>query len=244
MTTLSRRYPSLDAALDALAAALPLAVSPATDEHPRGVVACGLSAGGGRWDVQIAPVIAPTGRLAPAPFPGAEVEEIAPTGEVDLDLHWQGDAPPALAGAPREAPSTAFEQPVPDRPPLADAKAAARARVVAYADTITARITARYPVVEVASWPTQEAEARAITAGSTDAPLLTALALRWDMTLDHMADVVLAKAAGYRAVVAAVIEVRDATMTALDAAQDYAALDAALAAARIRADGLARQLGL
>ena len=247
MTTLLRRYPSLAAALDAVAAVFPDAVSPAVGPNPRAFVSAGLRASGERWDVQVAPVLAPTGRVLSPPEGGAQIEEMAPTGAVDVALYWQGAGAPDLAGdTPAQTAAPDFAQPPANLPPLVEAQRAARARVVAYADAITARVTARYPATEVASWPTQAIEARAIKAGAgaADAPLLSALAAAWGMTLAQIADVVLAKAAAYTAITAAVIQIRDAAMRAIDAAPDVATLEASLAAVRAQADAAAAQMGI
>ena len=130
---------------------------------------------------------------------------------------------------------------------LAALKTQARGGVVARADAVTRRITARYPAAEVASWPTQEREARAIKAGAADAtqaPLVATLAAAFGMELDAMADAVLAKADGYRAVVAAVIKARDDAMTAIEAAASLPALAAAVEQGRAAADALSTRFGL
>lgn len=136
--------------------------------------------------------------------------------------------------------------PPPAAPPLDQVKAQARTRVVAFADQITARITGQYPAAEVASWPTQEAEARAIVAGAdaADAPLISALATAAEMTLADYAGSVLAKAAVYRQVVASVKAIRDATDAEIEAAATHEAVAAALEQARQAALAKATELGL
>lgn len=131
-------------------------------------------------------------------------------------------------------------------PPLEVAKAAARRRVIVAADAITERITGRYPAAEVASWPVQEREARAVTGGApaAEVPLLSALAATGDETVADLAAVVLAKAAAYRAVVAAVQAMHRQTMAMIDAAPDVATLDAGMAAAAQQAEAQAAAMGL
>ncbi|MCA0424974.1 MAG: hypothetical protein LCH61_16940 [Proteobacteria bacterium] len=134
----------------------------------------------------------------------------------------------------------------PPPPPLADIKARARVQVVAFADQITSRITGQYPAAEVASWPTQEAEARNIIDGAdaSAAPLISALAAGAKMAVADYANSVLAKATAYRQVVAAVKAIRDATDAAIDAATTPEAVGAALEQARQTALAKAAQLGL
>lgn len=127
---------------------------------------------------------------------------------------------------------------------IAEARARARRAIVETADQITARITGQYPAAEVASWPTQEAEARAIVAGAAaeTAPLVAALALAAGQTLSAYAQRVLAKSASYRQVIAAIKSLRDATDTALDAATTEAQVEAALASAQASAAQIADNL--
>lgn len=132
------------------------------------------------------------------------------------------------------------------QPALAEVKVGARASVIAFADQITARITSQYPAAEVASWPTQEAEARAVIGGAdaSAAPLISALAVSAKVALVDYANSVLAKASAYRQVVAAVKGIRDATDAAIDAAATPEAVGAALEQARQAALAKAAALGL
>lgn len=128
---------------------------------------------------------------------------------------------------------------------LATIKARARARVIQYADAITARITSLYPAAEVASWPTREMEAMALSAnGSAPAPLLRAIAAMTGQNLAALAQSVLGKAAAYRQVVAAVEAVRTEADAGLAKADTPEKVDAVLAALKARADALAGQMGL
>lgn len=136
--------------------------------------------------------------------------------------------------------------PAPPTPDLDIVKAAAIRTMIGYADSITARITSRYPAAEVASWPTQEAEARIVLAGGTrsDAPLLTVLAAANQMELSDFAELVIDNATTYRQVIAAVQVIRGATEIAINAAQSSEAVDAALASAKEIAEAKAAELGL
>lgn len=127
---------------------------------------------------------------------------------------------------------------------LDEHRARARAAVIKIADRITAQITGQYPAAEVASWPTQEAEARAVVAGgnASAAPLIAALAVAAGQTLSAYAARVLEKSAEYRQVVAAVKALRDATDTALDAATTEVQIDAALTASQASAAQIAASL--
>ena len=135
---------------------------------------------------------------------------------------------------------------VPPPPPLDQVKSQARAKVIAFADQITARITGQYPAAEVASWPTQEAEARDIVAGAdaAAAPLLSTMAADAKTPLIDYANSVLVKATAYRQVVAAVKSIRDDTDVAINAATTAEAVGAALEQARQAALAKAATLGL
>ena len=135
---------------------------------------------------------------------------------------------------------------VPPPPPLDQVKSQARAKVIAFADQITARITGQYPAAEVASWPTQEAEARDIVAGAdaAAAPLLSTMAADAKTPLIDYAQSVLVKATAYRQVVAAVKSIRDDTDVAINAATTAEAVGAALEQARQAALAKAATLGL
>lgn len=129
----------------------------------------------------------------------------------------------------------------PPSPPLGQVRAGAKAQIVAYADRITARITGQYPAAEVASWPTQEAEARAVKAGAapSEAPLISALATAARQPIGAYADNVLTKAASYRLVVAEVKAFRDVAEAAIMASSSVAGVEQALVTARGEATALA-----
>ena len=125
-------------------------------------------------------------------------------------------------------------------------RADAKARVIIFADGITSRITDRYPAAEVASWPTREAEARAVLAGATaDAtPLITALAQAEQATRDLVATAIMAKASQYRAIVVAVSTIRAKAEAALDQCQTAAQISVALKTVQAAALAAAVELGL
>lgn len=134
---------------------------------------------------------------------------------------------------------------LPPPPSLAEMQAAALRRVIAYSDDITSRITGRYPAAEVASWPTQEAEARLIQSGgaAVDAPLIAALAAAAAMSLSDFAAAVLDKAATYRQIVAAVQATRSRAEALIGACQSAGEIEAALITLRSEADAQAQAMG-
>lgn len=134
----------------------------------------------------------------------------------------------------------------PPPPPLEPLKVLARRQVIAYANDITARITAAYPDAEVASWPTREAEARAVAAGQTlpEGAMLTALAAAAGQTQADYAARILAKAVAYRQVVVAVTVIREAAQAAIAAAATTAEIDEALATIKAQAEAKAAELGV
>lgn len=123
--------------------------------------------------------------------------------------------------------------------PLVAAREAARARIVVLADAISARITARYPAAEVASWPVQEAEARAVAGGAdaASAPMLAAMAEAAGVSLADYAAAVTAKARAYREVVVRIKSLRDRIEAAIDAATTPDDIATALLAAAVEAEG-------
>lgn len=142
-------------------------------------------------------------------------------------------------------PAEIAAMPPPALPPLSEIKAAARARVIEYADATTARITSHYPAAEVASWPLREIEARELALNpEAPAPWLRAAAAATGQEVQQLAQSVLAKAAGFAQIVAAVEAVRTQADTALAAADTPEAVEAVLASLKARADALAKQMGL
>ncbi len=130
--------------------------------------------------------------------------------------------------------------------PLPPLREAALAEVIGLANQITRRVTRQYPAAEVTSWPTQEAEARAVLAGgnASAAPLLAALAAGASVTVQAYAQTVIAKANAYRAILVAVKGLRDAAQTGLDEADTPEEIAAVLDAARVEAEAAMTRFGL
>lgn len=153
------------------------------------------------------------------------------------------DPPPpasALATITRAAGAWQVEE------PIGPMKVSAMARVLAMANDLTGRVTRQYPAAEVVSWPTQDAEARAVLAGGTaaDAPLLAALAAGTGATLQAYATSVLAKSSAYRAILVAAKALRDAAQAGLADADTPAEIEAVVQAAREAVDSAITQFGL
>lgn len=129
---------------------------------------------------------------------------------------------------------------------LDDARMKARRKIIAYADTIAARITGQYPQAEVMTWDAQEAEAKAVLAGDALEPdaLLLQMAAAAKTDIKAYATRVMAKARGYRSVVIAVKTIRDQAEAALEACASPTEVDAAMTALRAAADARAAELGL
>lgn len=133
--------------------------------------------------------------------------------------------------------------------PLTQAQAAAIAECIAYANSITAKVTAQYPQVEVDSWPTQLIEARMIIAGQTPpTPSLlqdqVTVANNPSVTLQTRAEAVIANATLYQQIVGAVQFMRVAAQTQINATTDASQIPAVLAALETQADATAKQYGL
>lgn len=119
---ISKIFASHGAALAALKSASPLLVS--TDQEGGDHVAsAGLDADGARFDVVLSPLTTPGVGVIPGPeMPdGSHGPDMpappTPTGEVQVDLYWQGaDAPTLSGGRSADAPATAFESPPPTYP--------------------------------------------------------------------------------------------------------------------------------
>lgn len=116
MQIISKIYASVDAALAALKAASPLLVSTDKDGEDH-LSPCGLDADGARFDLIVTDVVAPTGKMIEWPEDGPPIPlmpEMAATGEVQVDLYWQGATLPVIAGGVAvEHAALAFEPPTP-----------------------------------------------------------------------------------------------------------------------------------
>ena len=149
---------------------------------------------------------------------------------------------------------------------LAQAKITALAGVIAYADRLTAQITSTYPAAERASWPQQSLEAKtwlaaqATSPATTPAsPLLTAIVAAGvangaptaaqisavtPAQITTLANTVQAKATQYDALVVAIIGMRGAAATAINAAPDLATLATTLTGLEASSAAAATAFGL
>lgn len=117
-----------------------------------------------------------------------------------------------------------------------DLRVNAKALIRAHGDQLGARFTAGYPRHEIASWPTKFAEALAVEAGGTDAPLLAVEAKALGTDIATLAAKVVAKGSVFREAAALIAAMRQNAGAAIDAAQTEAEIDAAVAAAEADAE--------
>ncbi|MBV1702629.1 MAG: hypothetical protein KGQ46_12490 [Hyphomicrobiales bacterium] len=144
---------------------------------------------------------------------------------------------------------------------LASAKAVALAGVIAYADALDAQVTANYPKAEQKLWPTQYAEAVAVTANTAaltptlakiaasmanNAPVPTAaqIAAVTPAQISTLAAMVLAKAAALEAVSVAVGYMRANAQAGIALAPDMATLATTVTALEASAAAAKTALGL
>lgn len=108
MQIISKIFASHAAALAALKAASPLFVSTDKDGEDH-LSPCGLDADGARFDVIVTPLTTPGVGTVPGPeMPnGSRMPDMpappTPTGEVQVDLYWQGAQVPTIIGSARDA---------------------------------------------------------------------------------------------------------------------------------------------
>ena len=114
------------------------------------------------------------------------------------------------------------------------AKALALQDAIGMIGEISAPVMKGYTAAERESWAAQDAEARKISAGGTaaDAPLLADLARQRGVTLAALAEIVLAKSAGFRAIAATEQALRREAEAALGKASTPDEIAAALATVR------------
>ncbi|MEO1749002.1 MAG: hypothetical protein AAFR27_10390, partial [Pseudomonadota bacterium] len=111
-------------------------------------------------------------------------------------------------------------------PPLDGLKADAKAKVLEWATSFGRRFTDQYPDAEVASWPAKIAEARAYLADTTSTvTMLRTEANALGVTVDDLADRVVAKGEIYERAQALIAATRQKTQTAIDAAQNALEID-------------------
>lgn len=122
MQIISKIFASHDAVLAALKSASPLFVSTDMDGGDH-VAAAGLDADGARFDVVITALTTPGVGTIPGPqMPdGTKLPDMpappTPTGEIQVDVYWQGDNPPTINGG-KTAVNTylSFDPPMPEEP--------------------------------------------------------------------------------------------------------------------------------
>lgn len=122
MHTIFRKFASHGAALAALKAVDAGLVTTDKDGADHFATAS-FDPAGARFDVVVTPLSTPGVGTVPAPsIPG--MPELPPmpapptlTGEVQVDIYWQGDTPPTIAsGTVATTAATAFDPPLPDAP--------------------------------------------------------------------------------------------------------------------------------
>lgn len=149
-------------------------------------------------------------------------------GEVVID----GDG--YIAGAARGyLAAGGIVEPPPPAPPvdLVALKASAKSRVAARADQIADMITGTVPLSERLSWPTKEAAARAVLAGTATAvqqSLIGAEAQVTGETPAALASSIVAKADAYIVAAGLIAGLRRKTMAAIDALADPATAESGL----------------
>lgn len=143
MQTISKIFASDAAALAALKSVSPLLVSTDQDGGDH-VASAGLDADGARFDVVLTALATPGVGVIPGPeMPdGSHMPDMpapaTPTGEIQVDIYWQGKSAPTLSGGrAADAPATEFAPPVPAPAPFdADAVFAdCKRRIFAVAST-------------------------------------------------------------------------------------------------------------
>ena len=129
----------------------------------------------------------------------------------------------------------------PPPPPLSDIQARAKAEVIAFADQIASRpdVAGAYPQSEKEGWATKLAAAEAHLAGSASqmqTDMLTTEASIVGITVDKLAQSIVAKAAWFAKVNATIAGMRQKAFAAIDAATDQAGVDAVLEQMKLDAE--------
>lgn len=128
----------------------------------------------------------------------------------------------------------------------------ARAAMIGWIDGLAAQVTGTYPAAEVQSWGQQEDAARAFLSDGASAPaqhLALLDAIRQDQDGETRTDrsgSILAKANAYRAILGAIVKLRDQTDTALAAVDPVApeGYETVLQGALAAGTAMALQMGL
>jgi hypothetical protein len=110
-------------------------------------------------------------------------------------------------------------------------------------EQFTAQFTAKYPSAEIASWPTQAAEANAVLAGG-DSVIIAAFAATRGVSELEMAQSIVAKSVAYMTIIGKVAGLRDATFDALELAETPEQIQAVMNGAMAQAQSMAAAMGL
>ena len=129
----------------------------------------------------------------------------------------------------------------PPLPPLSDIQARAKAEVIAFADDIASRpdVAGAYPQAEKEGWATKLAAAEAHLAGSASqmqTDMLTTEANIVGITVDQLAQAIVAKAAWFAKVNATIAGMRQKAFAQIDAATDQVGVDAVLKQMKLDAE--------
>ena len=174
-------------------------------------------------------------------FYDPDVHPVIPEGAVPIpDADWVAH----ISGAERYFDGQSFAVLAMPAPAIADVRAAARRRMVAWIDRLTQQLRADIPRDEVASWPAKAAEARAFLASGTPAPMLEVEASIVGVDVADLADTIAARAAQYETVVGTVAGIRRTTAAAIDAATTSEDVETALSMALAKAITAAHEAGL
>lgn len=126
---------------------------------------------------------------------------------------------------------------------IEDAKAEAKAKVVAWASAALAPFTSGYPSEEVVAWGSKLAAARKVLAGAAE-PLISIEAQALGVPATALAAKVVEKGSLYEAIVALASAIRGKTHAAIDAAASANEVDAVLASAMDEATATLASLGV
>lgn len=128
-------------------------------------------------------------------------------------------------------------------PDMAAIRAQASAAMLQRIEAFTAQFTAKYPSAEIASWPTQAAEAKDVLAGGSSV-VIAAFAATRGVSEAEMAERIAGKSAAYMTIISRVAGLRDATFDALELAATPEQVHAVLDGAMVKAQGMAKKMGL
>jgi hypothetical protein len=161
----------------------------------------------------------------------------------DEDGEWFVGAPQSLAD---DVTAALARLPALRAAAIARIRGDASRRAIEIIGALSAPIMAQYPPGERESWSTQAVEARAVKAGApaSAAPTLVMLAQGRGITLDAMADLVIAASLQFAAVAAAEQALRREAEALLAAATTPEEIETALAAIGALAGARAAEMGL